>query len=890
MGEVYRARDSRLGREVAVKVLPEHLSANPDIRARFEREAKTVSGLNHPNICTLFDVGREGDIDYLVMELVEGDTLAEKLKRGPMATAELVRIGVQVSDALDRAHRAGVVHRDLKPGNIMLTRSGAKLMDFGLARAVNTVGRDPVSGHTLATLAQTPTALTAEGAILGTFQYMSPEQLEGKEADARSDIWALGCVLHEMATGKRTFEGRSQAGLIAAILEREPAPLLEAPASSIAPGSSTSGSKLPTGAPAGLDRLVRSCLTKDPEERIQTAHDVRLQLQWIGEGAGLSTPGVAPSVGAAAAAPAAPVSARSARLPWALAALFLLGAAGIFAWLYPQATAPVPSIRFRVPAPAAMRDTFWPRVSPNGKFLIFKASDSTGNAITYLRQMDEMDAHVIAGTEGSNRVYWSPDSKEIAFVLNDKIVRLPVGGGTPAIVCPATGGSDISWGSKGQILMDGSGTDSLRVVPAGGGELRPATRIYRNAGESSCGWPCFLPDGQHFLFVGIQNGNQGNIRLGTLGSLDSKLLGATTGRVEYAPGGWILFMNGTALCAQKLDLGAGKLTGQPITLNDRIRLGSSAGHFSCSESGVLAFARDEGVTNATLRPTSRAGTPLGAAIGSGFMVNPEVSPDGRRILYQKQSSQAAAGGDIYVYDLDRSTDTRLTFSGGNVGTPAWSPDGRQFAYSTRVTTGRPSFQIGAADGLGLQDSIPMPVGSAPSLRQWSASGSRLVYSDVQFKSFAIPTTGSPRTPQALVDSSKFAWAAEISPDGRWVAFVSGTPPNINVFVQSLTGTPGRWQISAAPGAHPVWTKGGAEIIWEGFDGKLMAADIDTKASFHAGTPHPVLTLPQPSFNFDLHTWACDAAGEKFYLVSQDKRAFVDNLEIVTNFSSLVNRK
>ena len=301
MGEVYRARDTPLGRNVAIKVLPVHLSANPEIRARFEREAKTVSSLNHPNICTLFDVGREGDTDFLVMELIEGGTLAERLKRGPLPISETLRFGVQIADALDRAHRAGVVHRDLKPGNIMLTKSGAKLMDFGLSRVMGMAGQVSGSSMTKAALTQSPTvaqALTAEGTLLGTFQYMSPEQLEGHEADARSDVWALGCVLYEMVTGRRAFEGRSQASLIAAILERGLAPIGEAPSGAPSGAAqNTSG-----GPPAGLERLIRNCLAKDPDERIQTAHDVRLQLQGVAEGAGLSPTSVISATAPAAAA------------------------------------------------------------------------------------------------------------------------------------------------------------------------------------------------------------------------------------------------------------------------------------------------------------------------------------------------------------------------------------------------------------------------------------------------------------------------------------------------------------------------------------------------------------------------------------------------------------
>ncbi len=573
MGEVYRARDSRLGRDVAIKVLPVHLSANPEVRARFEREARTISGLNHPNICTLHDIGREGDTDYLVLELVEGETLAERLRRGPLPTPELLRVGLQVADALDRAHRAGVIHRDLKPGNIMLTRSGAKLMDFGLARATGMAGAGSGSGVTAAALTQSPTvaqALTAEGTLVGTFQYMSPEQLEGREADVRSDLWALGCVLYEMATGRRAFEGRSQASLIAAILEREPAPVGEAP--------STPGTP-PVGPPPGLDRLIRALLVKDPDERIQTAHDAKLQLRWIAEGAGVPA---APASGVARIpATATGRRGRGAVLPWVVAGASLLVAIG---WpLLRPVRAPL-VFRFHpdTDVPGAV-DVSWPRVSPDGRSLVFETTDSTGSCRAYLMRLDQPGLHAIDGTDGLQRAYWSPDSREIAFVAGDKIQRVAVAGGSPTVICPAPGGADLSWGAHGTILMDGRPTDSIRAVPAGGGELKPATRIDRAAGEMGCAWPSFLPDGEHFLFIGVSPAvATGSIRLGRLGSLESTKLGVSDGRAEYAPGGWVVYVRNGALRAQKLDVGAGKLVGDPVTLVDDLRVGAAQGEFSTS--------------------------------------------------------------------------------------------------------------------------------------------------------------------------------------------------------------------------------------------------------------------------------------------------------------------
>ena len=882
MGEVYRARDTRLGRDVAIKVLPQHLSDQPEVRARFEREAKMVSSLNHPNICVLFDVGREDSTDYLVMELIEGETLADRLRKGPLPGNELLRIGTQIADALDRAHRAGVIHRDLKPANVMLTRSGAKLMDFGLSRATGLAG----GAAGASALTQSPTiaqALTAEGTLVGTFQYMSPEQLEGRDADVRSDIWALGCVLYEMATGRRAFEGRSQASLIASILEREPAPIGEVP----------SGSAVTTfgGPPHGLERLIRNCLAKDPEERIQTAHDVKLQLQGIAEGAGFSSTSVA-----SAALPASRPAARGpfAWLPWAIAALGLLAAIGVYAWLQPRATARTPAYRFVVSEVPGATDTFWPRISPDGRYLLVEATDSTQVQRAYVRRMDQVEANPIPGTAGLFRAYWSPDSREIVFVADDKIQRAPIAGGAPTVVCAASGGVDLSWGSKGQILMDGRTTDSLRVVPAGGGELQPATRIDRAAGEFGSAWPCFLPDGEHFLFIGV-GGNVargGNIRLGRIGSLDSKLLGHSDGRVEYAPGGWVLFLRGSSLLAQKLDLGAGKLTGQPITIAGDVRTGSAAGHFSISPTGLLAIVREATQSVSTLRMASRSGDPTGRALATGRIVNPRISPDGSRLLILRIGRGEGNAGEIYVVDLVRNTETQLTFSSQRARTPAWSPDGRRFAYAIETPSKQTWLMLGAADGLGNPDSIRVPDPSGGVLSDWSPSGSRLVFFTGGFKARAIATEGSDREMHALGDTSVFSAQHQISPDGRWLAYGAGTSAaNVQIYVTSLMGPAGRWQISSAPAVNPRWTRGGSELVFEGTDGRLMAASIDTRAGFHAGTPQPLFTLPTPLSDVDARSWDVAPDGNRFFMLYPTARnQAAPTIEVVTDFSSLVTRK
>ena len=876
MGEVYRAKDTRLGRDVAIKVMPQHLSDNPEVRARFEREAKTVSGLNHPHICTLFDVGREGDTDFLVMELVEGDTLAARLKRGPLPGPELLRLATQVADALDRAHRAGVIHRDLKPGNVMVTKSGAKLMDFGLSRVTGMAGTDGGSGGTTSALTQSPTvaqALTAEGTLLGTFQYMSPEQLEGREADARSDLWALGCVLYEMATGRRAFEGRSQASLIAAILEREPAAIGEPPSGSVSRGA--------PAPPHGLERLIRNCLAKDPDDRIQTAHDVKLQLQAIADGTG------APSTHAGSAARTG-----GARLAWTLAAAGFATAAVVFGWLWPRVHAPQPPIRFRLDPIANASKTYWPRISPDGRQLLVTALDSSGTGSSiYLRPLDEADARLIPGTAGIRRAYWSPDGREIVFALKGSIQRMPVSGGVPTVVCAASNTSDLSWGSKGLILTDGLSTDSLRVVPASGGELKPATRIDHAAGEIGSAWPCFLPDCKHFLFIGNLPGSTGgDIRLGRIGSLDSRRLGRSDGRVEYAPGGWVLFLRESRLLAQRLDVRAGRLTGQPIIVVESVRTGSSRGHFSVSQTGVLAYARENAAEALTLEAWDRAGTAHGAPLATGLLTSPKVSPDGHRLLYVRAEGGTGATGDVHVLDLDRGTDVRLTFTGDHAVSPQWSSDGTRIAWMT-IYGVRGALHVGAADGLGTPDSFPLPgalIGG--DLSQWSPVGPQLVYVSRRGGAFTVPVAPGPRPLAALVDTTQQMWTAQVSPDGRWLAGSSGNGEDVRLFVVSVTGPAGRWEISNRAGIFPRWTRGGRELVWETFDARLMAADIDTSGGFRAGVPHELFVLPSPSSSDAVTNWGCDASGEHFYVLASPRHPGPGLIEVVTGFGTLMNRK
>jgi predicted Ser/Thr protein kinase len=565
MGEVYRARDTRLERTVAIKVLPSHLSSSPELRQRLEREAKTISQLSHSHICTLYDVGLEGEAEYLVMEYLEGETLTDRLARGALPTEQLLRYGVEIADALDKAHRQGIVHRDLKPGNVMITKSGVKLLDFGLAKAMA-----PAKATSMLTSLPTMAGaqnLTEAGTILGTFQYMAPEQLEGREADGRSDIFAFGALLYEMATGRRAFAGKSQASLIAAILEHEPPSI-----SSVQPL-----------APPALDRVVRKCLAKDPEERWQNAADLGSELKWIAE------------AGSQAGVPAKVVAKRKGRerVAWIGFAL-ATAAVAVLAYGYVRRASPAPrAIRssILVPPKTSMGMV---AVSPDGAELAFTAYDTEGKSQIWLRPLDGTAAKPLAGTEGAIFPFWSPDSRSIGFFADKKLKRVEAaGGGAPIAVCDAPNPTGAAWGRDGVILM-GQGAGPMLRVAAQGGAPVPATKLDASRHETAHRYPTFLPDGRHFLYLALNlaGGPEDQANQIWAGSTDdAKVERIARGYSNpiYASGHILLAREGN-LVAQAFDSGSRRLKGEPWTVVQQVGLFGgfvSLGQFSASEAGIL---------------------------------------------------------------------------------------------------------------------------------------------------------------------------------------------------------------------------------------------------------------------------------------------------------------
>ena len=561
MGEVYRAKDTRLDRTVAVKILPSHLSDSPEARQRFEREARAISSLNHPNICVLHDVGSQDGTSYLVMEYVQGETLDSRLQKGPLPLKQALECGVQICDALEKAHRAGIVHRDLKPGNIMLTAAGAKLLDFGLAKPAAVLGTRALTDKgnltpstptmNLSMLSATPAALTQHGTIVGTFQYMAPEVLQGQESDARSDIFSFGCVLYEMVTGRRAFEGKSQLSVMSAILEKDPEPL-----AAVQPTT-----------PAALDYAVQTCLEKNPDNRFQTAHDVKLQLAWIAKS------------GSQTGTPAVVTSRRKKNALW-LGALAVLGVAmialAVGLW---SAREPRRVVRTNIlPAEGTVFETMYrngpPALSPEGTRVAFVARQNGKNSL-WVRSLDKLDATPLRGTDDAFFPFWSPDGSMLAFFMHGKLWHMDLNGGSPIAICDTQEARGGSWGSGNVIVLTPTTYGPVTQVPAAGGTPKPVTKTgFTNQGMSDR-WPFFLPDGKHFLFVHSATGDadeRNEIHFASLdGEKEQVLLQGRFYMVQYASG-WLLADRSGSLLAWRFDPSSGKISGDAVQVVDKLSL------------------------------------------------------------------------------------------------------------------------------------------------------------------------------------------------------------------------------------------------------------------------------------------------------------------------------
>ncbi|MHB8540928.1 MAG: protein kinase domain-containing protein [Candidatus Acidiferrales bacterium] len=880
MGEVYRALDTRLGRDVAIKILPQHLTEKADARQRFEREARAVSSLNHPHICTLYDIGHQDGTDFIVMEYLEGETLAKRLEKGPLATAELLRVAIEIADALDKAHRQGILHRDLKPSNIMLMKTGAKLMDFGLAKAA--VGAEaPMLSSLTQSLnpAAKTTPVTAEGTIVGTFQYMAPEQMEGKEADARSDIFSFGAVLFEMATGKRAFEGKTTASVIAAILEREPPPI-----STMQPMS-----------PPALDRAVRICLAKDPDERFQSAHDLKLQLEWIRDAG--SQAGIA-----------APVAARRKnreRIAWAVAALFAIGTILFGIGYFGRVPKAAPAIVSEISPPAnanfLLNGNFSdpPALSPDGKQLAFGGPPTFGAASgdqpeLWLRSLDSATTRPLAGTRGATFPFWSPDSRYIGYFANGKLNWIGASGGPPLALADAPDSYGGTWSRNGTILFVPREGPVYRV-PASGGRAQEVTKLNASQQEVAHLWPQFLPDGQHFLFYALSRSAENSGTYATsLDGGDPKLILRGGSDAVYAPPGYLLFVRQGALMAQPFDASKLRLTGEATPLAEHVgaNLDLRRGIFTASESGILSYAmgRSSAASSKLLwfdrngKETAETGTPA-------QYVQPSLSPDGGELAVVILDP-ATGSPSVWVYNLARGTKTRLTFSAGVNAEPVWSPDGKVIAFNSR-RSGKLNLYEKAADGTG--SATPLVVDDSNKFfPTWSSDGRYVLYQRLAARNsrseiWALPLFGD-RKPFPVIQDRQFGVTTPtLSPDGKWLAYVSPESGRAEVYIVPFLHGSGKWEVSTGGGQQPRWRHDGKELFYLAPDNKIMSAEIAEQGSgLSIGKVLPLFQAnPTSKAGWD---YDVSADGKKFVVVSQGAQQASAPLTLVVNWPALLKKK
>ncbi len=819
MGEVYRARDTRLDRSVAIKILPSHLSEDPEAKQRFDREARTISSLNHPNICTLHDVGHQDGVDYLVMEYLEGQTLADRLAKGPLPIEQVLRYGIEICDGLEKAHRSGVVHRDLKPGNIMLTKTGAKLMDFGLAKASVPAAASGLTANLSSPPGSHP--LTAQGTVVGTFQYMSPEQIEDREADARSDIFALGAVLYEMVTGKRAFEGKTAATVMAAVLEREPTPVY---------------SMQPMTPPA-LERLIKTCLAKDPDERWQTAHDVKLQLKQIADGT---------SQASAPAMTIAPPRKRRNVLAWGVAAVLAAITGSALFLLYQANQKQLPVLRVEISPPDKMQfnlsgDHSGPAtISPDGRYIVFSAY-AAGGAQLYLRSLDSVSPEALPGTEGATFPFWSPDSRSIAFFTDDKLKRIEVSGGTPVTICASTLGRGGSWNQDGTIVAALSYNTGISQVPASGGTPVPVTTA-DGATYSSHRWPWFLPDGKHFLYIAVKHNAPTSpetaVFLASLDGKENRLLLHTLSNAIYASGR-LLYQRENSLVAQPFDASSGKFSGEPRTLSENVEFdaGLWRTNLSASTDGMLLYA--SGTTSGTeiLTWYDRSGKRLGTVGEQGEFYDLDLSPDEKKIVTTDLNTALAT---IWVRDITSNLKTRLTFSGGAHLTPIWSPDGKEIAFTSNQQTAISVKTLGSSAPERTLLSSPKPIYQA--ISDWSHDGRYLMYeqgANMNTELWVLPLSGDGKPFPYTSGSSR----GTFSPDGHWVAYVGQEGGRPEVFVAPFPWTGAKWQISNGGGAGPRWRADGKELYYFDLNG-IAATEVNGSSSaFEVGNTKLLFRLP-----------------------------------------------
>ncbi len=849
MGEVWRARDTRLDRSVAIKILPDGFAQNEQFRARFEREAKTISSLNHPHICTLFDVGHESGSHFLVMELLDGESLADRLARGALPLDQVLRLGAQISDALDAAHKQSVVHRDLKPGNVMITKSGAKLLDFGLARSSPTA---PLSGPTEMPTQAKP--LTEEGTILGTFQYMAPEQLEGLEADARTDLFALGALLYEMATGRRAFPATSRTSLIAAIVSSQPPPI----------------SSVIALTPPALDHVVRKCLEKHPDDRWQSAHDVASELRWIAEG---SSQGGAPAIS---------INRQiRERIAWGLAVLATIAAIAALALLRARHDPVRTAVESSIVTPAGWRivTNSGLSLSPDGETAAFVLNEVKGGRPSlWLRPLGASTFRQLPGTDDAVQPFWSPDSRKIGFFAGGKLKTIDTQSGSVTTVgeVPGGGGGVGSWGSGGTILVAPDSRGPLALVRASGGALQPLTKL--RAGEIAHRFPAFLSDGKTFLFLAV--GETADKSVICQASVDDpatiRQVIHSSSRVQWLKPGIILYEADRHLLAQRYDAAKAGVVGEPLALSDRFTL------FSSSNDGKLLLMRNPNLVLSQMAWVSRTGREERVVGPPGLYFSPSLSHDQRRFAMDL-SDPTDGNGDIWIYDVARNGATRLTYSKENESSPHWSADDRSIIYyaGTAGPTGSGDIFEVSAGGIGKPALL---VSDSREKRPTSLSrdGQWIVFNSVEGENMDIWVWSAKEKKARPWLATPFReQSARLSPDGKWIAYQSDESGRWEIYVRAFPDSDRKWLLSNAGGTMPVWRGDGRELFYASLDGKMMSVTLRPGADFESEPPAVLFDAPLRQHATTQYDVASD--GQHFLLNKRIESASAEAVVLMQNW-------
>ena len=868
MGEVYRARDMKLEREVAIKVLPAQFTQDPERIARFQREAKLLASLNHPNIAAIHGLEESDGLQFLVLELVEGKTLAERVVKGPMPIEETLEVCRQIAEGVEAAHEKGVIHRDLKPANVKVTPEGkVKILDFGLAKAFE--GETPITD-----ISQSPTLtdeMTREGVILGTVAYVSPEQAKGKPVDKRADVFAFGAVLYELLTGKRAFEGETITETIAAVLKSEP-----------------DWNELPVNTPWRIQDLLHRCLTKDPHDRLRDIANVRIEIKIA-----LTEPATAPPIGVTRASQP-PLWKKA--IPWSIAALVVV-IATIMLW-NPSSTAPTtstsmpqPVVRFVAALPADLRVAAigWGIValSRDGSHLAYVATRGD-TALLYLRSMDQLEAKPIPETENATHPFFSPDGQWLGFFADSKLKKVSVSGGTPVVLCDVYSSTvDADWSSDDTIAIANAGA-AIVQVPAAGGTPQALTKLDLDHGETDHTSPQFLPDGNTLLFT-VMSTEGFKIVVESLETGERKVVLEGAFSARYVPTGHLVYAQGGTLMAVAFDLEQLEITGTATSILENVMQvvdPVSKAHLAFSDTGTLVYIPTRvGLQERTLVWVDRQGKAEPLAAPPRRYRQPRLSPDGQRVIAQLRVGVRA---DLWIYDIRRDTLSRFTFENGQF--PLWTPDGKRITFQSFQSgrSGGPSKMFWkAADGTGTAEQLLE--GELPhTAHSWSPDGKVLAFSERSPASnvdiWILPLEGD-RKPQVFLETPSNETGPVFSPDGRWLAYWSNESGRQEIYVQPFPSTGAKWQISTEGGEEAAWARSG-ELFYRNGD-KMMAVDITTDPTFTAGTPkllfEGVYFSYGPRAEYDV-----TPDGQKFLMIKTGEEQ-VTELNVIQNWFEELRR-